>query len=281
VTLKSIGHVFVHILVQCLFNDPELKAWTIASTVDHIDRNRSNNKAENLTWATFAEQTQNRSLDSTASSGERKKHQTEPWELPGEEWRQLPDHEVWLSNLGRVQVRVAKKIVRYTPGPQPNGNGRSYISIGNVTRQAGNWILRCFVGPPPDGMSCDHFPDRDPKNNKLSNLRWATVAEQNENRCEYRPRTGSTTYGIRRSESDDWIHLTAYEARKKFGIDSSNLGHAANYGFRVSGWLVCKVVDDDQQPLEGEVWKPVIVSEWRAGGKYMRVRNKGRGGWKR
>lgn len=35
-------------------------------------------------------------------------------------------------------------------------------------------ILLAFVGPPPDGMECRHFPDRDPTNNKIENLSWGT-----------------------------------------------------------------------------------------------------------
>lgn len=31
-----------------------------------------------------------------------------------------------------------------------------------------------FVGPCPPGMEACHFPDRDPTNNRLENLRWDT-----------------------------------------------------------------------------------------------------------
>jgi hypothetical protein len=35
-------------------------------------------------------------------------------------------------------------------------------------------VLLAFVGPCPDGMEACHFPDRDPGNNALVNLRWDT-----------------------------------------------------------------------------------------------------------
>lgn len=35
-------------------------------------------------------------------------------------------------------------------------------------------VLETFVGPCPDGMEACHFPDRDPANNHLENLRWDT-----------------------------------------------------------------------------------------------------------
>jgi hypothetical protein len=35
-------------------------------------------------------------------------------------------------------------------------------------------VLSAFVGSCPDGMEACHFPDRDPGNNRLTNLRWDT-----------------------------------------------------------------------------------------------------------
>jgi hypothetical protein len=35
-------------------------------------------------------------------------------------------------------------------------------------------VLETFVGPRPPGMEGCHFPDRDPANNRLNNLRWDT-----------------------------------------------------------------------------------------------------------
>lgn len=35
-------------------------------------------------------------------------------------------------------------------------------------------VLEAFVGQRPPGMQACHFPDRDPSNNRLDNLRWDT-----------------------------------------------------------------------------------------------------------
>ena len=50
----------VHRLVQVLFNDPDLQTWQPGDTVDHVDRNKFNNRSENLRWASKAEQNLNR-----------------------------------------------------------------------------------------------------------------------------------------------------------------------------------------------------------------------------
>lgn len=41
-------------------------------------------------------------------------------------------------------------------------------------RQVHRLVLEVFVGPCPEGMEACHFPDRDPTNNHLANLRWDT-----------------------------------------------------------------------------------------------------------
>jgi hypothetical protein len=52
--------VFVHQLVCEAFHGPNPNPSTM--TVDHIDRNKTNNKNSNLRWATKSEQSQNRSI---------------------------------------------------------------------------------------------------------------------------------------------------------------------------------------------------------------------------
>jgi len=46
-----------------------------------------------------------------------------------------------------------------------------------VKMLASRLVLLAFVGPPPPGHECCHFPDRDPRNCRLENLRWGTRSE--------------------------------------------------------------------------------------------------------
>lgn len=43
-------------------------------------------------------------------------------------------------------------------------------------------VLESFVGPAPRGMQCRHFPDRNPANNRLTNLRYGTPRENAEDK---------------------------------------------------------------------------------------------------
>lgn len=54
---------------------------------------------------------------------------------------------------------------------------RYTVVIGDKERYIHRLVLEAFVGPCPQGMECRHFPDPDPRNNNLSNLRWGTRSE--------------------------------------------------------------------------------------------------------
>ena len=46
-------------------------------------------------------------------------------------------------------------------------------------------VLLAFVGPCPKGMQCRHYPDRDPFNNRLDNISWATPKVNQLDRIEH------------------------------------------------------------------------------------------------
>lgn len=62
-------------------------------------------------------------------------------------------------------------------------NERGYCMVGfdvdgrNETRFVHQLVLEAFVGPKPDGLEGCHYPDHDKTNNRLTNLRWDTHAE--------------------------------------------------------------------------------------------------------
>lgn len=54
--------------------------------------------------------------------------------------------------------------------------GRLMVGLypGNKVRLVHRLVLTAFRGQCPEGMQTCHFPDRNPANNKLENLRWGT-----------------------------------------------------------------------------------------------------------
>ncbi len=63
---------------------------------------------------------------------------------------------------------------------RPDKEGRPYLTLWRDGKTNGRRVCRlvllAFVGPCPPGWEACHFPDRNPANNTLSNLRWDTRA---------------------------------------------------------------------------------------------------------
>lgn len=58
--------------------------------------------------------------------------------------------------------------------PGRDRKGYLYISVKAKPHRVHRLVLLAFVGPCPEGMEACHFPDPDPKNCRLNNLRWDT-----------------------------------------------------------------------------------------------------------
>ena len=107
------------------------------------------------------------------------------WRKTGERWRRLKCNR---SPRGYVLVRLC-----------------SPTRVTNL-RPVHRLVLELFVGPCPPGMEACHFPDRDPANNALSNLRWDTAKANAEDR-----RTHGT---LLRGESHRQAKITEDQARE-------------------------------------------------------------------
>lgn len=80
-------------------------------------------------------------------------------------------------------------------------------------------VLNAFVGPRPEGMECCHFPDRDPKNNCLDNLRWDTRKGNHSDKKLH----GTT--GLGRKMSKNTREKMSISARKQNRVGSKNPYH--------------------------------------------------------
>lgn len=103
-------------------------------------------------------------------------------------WKDVVGYEgsYQVSNHGRVKS-VARRMWNghaWWMSPERiripgNNHGRLYVPLQKNGSKARNYfvhqlVLTAFVGPCPEDMEACHFPDRDPSNNRLENLRWDT-----------------------------------------------------------------------------------------------------------
>jgi hypothetical protein len=301
----------VHRAVHILFNDPLLGEFEEGMTVDHINGDRIDNHVENLRWATLKQQRENqadpfnpflntqpvdlekdglvRSFDSIKKAAEflevaqinlKSLDSTNPsirgWTIRLKESPDL-EGEVWVpaiglsstvrvSNLNRICYRGFKR----TPG---NGN-KPYVMVGGVL--FAHTVLESFGFPRPStDYTSDHI-DRNPFNNSLDNLRWATAAEQAENRKKKAPRA-CRIVEYRKVGDQDWILGESQgDVQALTGISQRNMSkclHPAQNRRTATGknnvvYEIRCYVDPLQNDLPGEVWKPIVPEDWDYGGKY-------------
>jgi len=155
-----------------------------------------------------------------------------------ETWKtciECSDYEV--SDHGRVRLVIDKR--KYKRGhilsPCPNRNGYPVVGLtidGKRKKLAVHrLVLGAFVGPRPEGKECAHW-DGNPANNNLSNLRWATPAENTEDKIRH----GNIYNGHRKFTADDVLAMRAMRAAGRtykdimaeYGISKGNLSAIIN-----------------------------------------------------
>lgn len=102
-------------------------------------------------------------------------------------WKPIPGYEKTyaVSNLGRVKSR---RRFGTHGGILQLRTREKYQIIGLHKNKKQHFhfvhrlVLLAFIGPCPPGMECRHFPDRDPTNNRLDNLSWATKSRNAKDR---------------------------------------------------------------------------------------------------
>lgn len=168
----------VHYLMAITFIGPQPSPQ---HTVDHIakydgdwQRERRDNRVENLRWSTAAEQRANQTkciqrIDRAAQAA----METVP---DDEEFRKVEGHDV--SQYGRFRNHYG---VAYTPVPN---KGMEYALVGTARKTLHILVAKAFpdlVAPPTEGQDTVDHIDQDKTNNYATNLRWATRSEQQHN----------------------------------------------------------------------------------------------------
>lgn len=300
--------LYLHRLVHVLFNDPDLEGWKPGATVDHVDRNPSNCNAFNLRWASKAQQRHNQRprlqvqttrIRATFANGEQRVYASQfecskllgiqnsgisrciageyaqtkgvrfeniiDDDLPGEEWRAVGKFRV--SNKGRVGAADEG----WKEFPKIGDDGYARYGV----KPFGGVVLEAFgFAAPSETHTVDHM-DRNPSNNALDNLRWATQSQQRDNQGS-RSGCGVRRLKARRAgSSDEWqFFANSSFATKATGCSIASIVKAANPKSRsktAGGYGGVRYEFESlggEDDMDGEVWKTVVAEEWLEGGKY-------------
>ena len=148
--------------------------------------------------------------------------------FPG--YRVGDDGSVWSRRKrGSYAVGLSDELHRLQTMPGKKGHLRVFLYSGDGGRGVRvlvhRLVLQAFVGPCPDGMMACHFPDANPANNRLDNLRWDTaegnwqdrIAHGNHCRGQKNARAKLTESDVRfiRANADTF---TRSELAARFGV---------------------------------------------------------------
>ena len=99
------------------------------------------------------------------------------------------------------------------------------------TRSVHRIVLETFVGPCPPGMQACHFPDRNPHNNAISNLRWDTPKKNYKDRVfhktiregEGHPNALLSVKKVRQMRAEHKQGKTGPQLARKYGTSEANV----------------------------------------------------------
>lgn len=182
-----------------------------------------------------------------------------------EKWRSLDFagySKYEISNWGSLKT-VANGYTR--KGTDAHGYCKSKIASdqGKVnTKNHHLLVLMTFFGPPPNesgGYTVDHI-NREKKDNRISNLRWATSSEQSYNRKK-RGKINANTPVVQitpdgKTEIMTWLHIK--DIVKAFGMDQGYLSRCCSSGAVVSNFKWRYATDS----IPGENWRQLSPNKY-------------------
>lgn len=181
-----------------------------------------------------------------------------------ESWKDIPDHVGYqASTWGRIRSFWKQK--NRLPGtgsgwmsflgseptiltPKVGPKGYLTVKLRESSGKYREWrlnrlILITFVGPCPVGMEACHDPDRNPANNRLDNLRWATHSENLMDAGRHGTRKTMQPDQIAEMIRLDEAGLTRREIASRFGVRPSAVSRILARNGRPS---LRHPLDDDQ-----------------------------------
>lgn len=156
-----------------------------------------------------------------------------------ETWKDIPGYDslYQISDTGSVMSLPGPRKKAGILRPSIMKNGYATVRLANkgvkTTRYIHHLVLEVFVGPRPDRMQCRHL-DGSRTNNRLSNLAWGTVTEnQNDRVAHGTSNRGEQHPGAKLCNLDIWLirncKVGQHEMVEFFNIEQSCVSRIRNH----------------------------------------------------
>jgi hypothetical protein len=176
----------LHYLIAITYlSNPENK-----QTINHIDKNRENNKLSNLEWSTHREQIEHQQQINPPKYNDKSKKgisdlfnidENEKWKLISEN-ESFKDYKYYeISNYGRLKYKIQSKY-KITLGAT-SADGYKIIRLntdGNIFLTTIHRLVAILFIPNPENKSYVNHIDGNRENNNISNLEWTTPSENSQ-----------------------------------------------------------------------------------------------------
>ena len=149
--------------------------------VDHINRDRGDNRLINLQQLTTAEHAKK-----TSASRQPRERLQPLAAVPGERWMPIQNTGWRVSDKGRLE-KVDGTITIGRLGAY----GYRVAKIGKKDYRVHRLVAKAFLSQQPDQATVVDHVDRNKENNQADNLRWATHSENRANQAD----TSKAVYG--------------------------------------------------------------------------------------